>query len=40
MQWPKDKKTNNDLRHITQKTNDRATRTQIKTGVNTGGAEG
>ena len=31
----KDKKTNNDLQNTTQKTEDQATRTPLKTGVNT-----
>jgi hypothetical protein len=49
-QWPKDrqhngqkkkyKRTNNDLQNITQKTTDSATRTQLKTGVNSGAPEG
>jgi len=30
----KDKKTNNDLQNTTQKTEDQATRTPLKTGVN------
>jgi len=36
----KGKRTNNDLRNITQKTKDRAIRTPIKPGVNSGAAEG
>ena len=35
----KNKKTNNDLQNIAQKTKDRATITQLKTEVNTGAAE-
>ena len=36
----KDKMTNNDIQNTTHKTKDRATRIQIKTGVNSGVAEG
>jgi len=35
-QYNGQKKKDNDLQNITQKTKDRATRTQIKTGVNAG----
>ena len=35
----KDKRTNNDLQNITQKTKDRATRTPLKPGVNSGAPE-
>jgi hypothetical protein len=38
MQWPKEKKTNNDLQNTTQKTKDRAK--QSPTGVNSGASEG
>jgi hypothetical protein len=31
VQWPKEKKTNNDLQSIARKTKDRATRTPLKT---------
>jgi len=34
------KRTNNDLQNITQKTKDRATRTPLRLGVNTGAPEG
>ena len=33
------KRTNNDLQNITHKTNDRVTRTPLKTGVNSGASE-
>jgi len=36
----KDNKTNNDKQNITQKTNDRATRTPLKIGVISSGPEG
>jgi hypothetical protein len=36
----KDKRTNNDLQNITQKTKDRATRTPLKPGENSGAPEG
>jgi hypothetical protein len=36
----KDKRTNNDLQNATQKTKERATRTTLKTGVNSGTPEG
>jgi hypothetical protein len=36
----KRKRTNNDLEIITQKTKDRARRTSLKTGVNSGAPEG
>jgi hypothetical protein len=36
----KGKRTSNDLQSITQKTNDRATRTPLKTDVITGDPEG
>ena len=36
----RDKRTNNDLRNTTQKTKDRATRTPLKTGLNSGVPEG
>ena len=36
----KDKRTNNDLQNITHKTNDRGTRTPLKTWVNSGVPEG
>ena len=36
----KDKRTNNDLQNITQKTKDRTTRTPLKHGVNSGAPEG
>jgi len=36
----KDKRTNNDLQSITQKTTDGATRTPVKTGANSGLREG
>ena len=36
----KDQKTNNDLQNITYKTKDRATRTRLKKGVNSGAPEG
>ena len=44
-QWPKEKgqtntKPNNDLQNITQKANDRVTRTPQKIGVNSGAPEG
>jgi hypothetical protein len=32
----KDKRTNNDLQNTTQKTKDRATRTPLKSGINSG----
>jgi len=35
-----DKRTNNDLQNITHKTNDRGTRTPLKTWVNSGVPEG
>ena len=31
IQWPKDKRTNNNLQNITQKTKDKVTRTPLKT---------
>ena len=31
-QWPKEKRTNNDLQNTTQKTKDRATRSPLNTG--------
>jgi hypothetical protein len=36
----KDKRTNSDLQNITQKTKDRATRTPLRPGVNSGAPEG
>jgi len=36
----KDKRTNNDLQNTTQKTKDRATRTPLKPGMNSGAPEG
>ena len=33
------KRTNNDLQNITHKTNDRVTRTPLKSGVNSGASE-
>jgi hypothetical protein len=36
----KDKGTNSDLQNITQKTKDRATRTPLRPGVNSGAPEG
>ena len=38
-QKKKDKRTNNDLQNITQKTKDRVTRTLLKTGVNSGASD-
>ena len=38
-QKKKDKRTNNDLPNTTQKTKDRAKRTQLKSGVNLGALE-
>ena len=35
-----DRRTNNDLQNIAQKTKDRAPRTPLKTGVNPGASEG
>jgi hypothetical protein len=35
-----DKRTNHNLQRTTQKTKDQATRTQLKTGVNSGSPEG
>ena len=35
-----DNKTNNDLQNITQKTEDRTTRTPLKPDVNSGASEG
>ena len=39
-QKEKDKRTNNDLQSITHKTQDRVTRTRLKTWVNSGAPEG
>jgi len=39
-QKKKNKRTNNNLQNITQKTKDRATQTSLKTGVNSGAPEG
>jgi hypothetical protein len=40
-QWPKekDKSTSNDIQNIKQKTKDRATRTPLNAGVNSGDPE-
>ena len=40
IQWPKEKRTNNDLQNTTQKTKDRATRITLKPGVTSGVPEG
>jgi len=39
-QKKKDKRTNNYLQNITQKTKDRVTQTPLKTGMNSGSPEG
>jgi len=39
-QKKKDKRTNNDLQNITNKTKDRVTRTPLKPGANSGAPEG
>jgi hypothetical protein len=40
IQWPKEKRTNNDLQNITQKSKDRATQTPLNAEANSGVPEG